>query len=182
MYLKKPVIIDGSLRNFQWYSNYFPTLRQLFSSLHIGIIYITSSLNTILQRAKEREDKIGNSLFSSFFFLLCLSQGRIVPIELIIETYQQIPNTIEKLSKFVDYFCLISNDHNIQPKLISSSFNNKKNQPQLEIEVNDNNFNNIDTSSFDNFRELWWKLLLKNNENQENQGNQLIDFQYYPDN
>ena len=50
----KNVLVDGSLRDAEWYSKYIKDLREQFPSLNIGILYVTANKDTILARASER--------------------------------------------------------------------------------------------------------------------------------
>lgn len=45
------VIVDGSLRDAQWYRAYFDRLRQEFAGLRIAILHVTAPRETIFQRA-----------------------------------------------------------------------------------------------------------------------------------
>ena len=51
----KNVMVDGSLRNAEWYKIYFQRLRTDFPRLRIGIIHVTAPREAIFQRAAVRE-------------------------------------------------------------------------------------------------------------------------------
>jgi hypothetical protein len=57
--LGKSVLVDGSLKDHGWYSNYFPRLRAQFPSLRIGLFHITSPLKLVLSRVESRAEKTG---------------------------------------------------------------------------------------------------------------------------
>lgn len=48
----KNVLVDGSLRDSDWYQKYFKNLRDEFPSLKIGIIHVTAPREAVLQRAE----------------------------------------------------------------------------------------------------------------------------------
>jgi predicted kinase len=50
----KNVIVDGSLRDFNWYSEYFAFLRKKFSNLRIAIIHVTAPAEAVFARAEVR--------------------------------------------------------------------------------------------------------------------------------
>lgn len=48
------VIVDGSLRDVDWYKDYFEYLKQRFPSTKIAILYITAPRSAIFERAAVR--------------------------------------------------------------------------------------------------------------------------------
>lgn len=50
----KNVLVDGSLRDSDWYHSYFAQLRQDYPKLRIGILHITAPLEAVLERAAVR--------------------------------------------------------------------------------------------------------------------------------
>jgi predicted kinase len=50
----KNVLVDGSLRDFEWYKSYFQRLREEFSGLRLAIIHVTAPRDAIFQRASVR--------------------------------------------------------------------------------------------------------------------------------
>ena len=62
----KNVMVDGSLRNAEWYKLYFQRLRADFPILRIGIIHVTASREAILERAAV-------SIISGYCLFLCAS-------------------------------------------------------------------------------------------------------------
>lgn len=53
----KNVIVDGSLRNSQWYKEHFQQLRQDFPKLKIAILHITAPREAVFRRAAVRGDR-----------------------------------------------------------------------------------------------------------------------------
>lgn len=94
-------MVDGSLRDADWYSNYFHTLRQQFPTIKIAILSISANLTTVLQRAERRAQ----------------ITGRVVPKEILIETMDMIPKSLEKLVPLTDFYAKISNEDGCDPKI-----------------------------------------------------------------
>ena len=94
------VVVDGSLRNSEWYINYFQHLRQQHSTmnkenmlLRIAIIHVTAPFPTILKRTKQRAKET----------------GRVVPIELLKRSIEEVPMSVDILKSHVDYFLQVHN-------------------------------------------------------------------------
>lgn len=51
----KNVMVDGSLRNAEWYKTYFKRLRTDFPMLRLGIIHVTAPREAIYKRAAVRK-------------------------------------------------------------------------------------------------------------------------------
>lgn len=102
--LGKNVLIDGSLRNADWYKQYIATLRSQFPNLKIGIIFVTASEETILSRARRRAE----------------TTGRLVPEEVIHETLQQLPDSLSQLSPLVDSVTAFENEQKPRMLFLSS--------------------------------------------------------------
>jgi gluconate kinase len=58
---RKNVIVDGSLRDYAWYSQYLASLREKYPTSKLAIIHVTASPNTALARAEQREHFTGNT-------------------------------------------------------------------------------------------------------------------------
>lgn len=99
----KNVLVDGSLRDAEWYSKYIKDLRIRYPQLNIGILYVTAAKDTILQRAAERAKET----------------GRVVPEEVILSTLRKIPESIRILSPLVDFLATFENEDD-EPRLVYS--------------------------------------------------------------
>lgn len=99
--LKKNVLVDGSLRDADWYLQYFNHLRFSFPKLKIAILSITASVETVFLRAAKRA-KI---------------TGRIVPEKVLLDTINKIPKSLEKLVPQTDFYAHISNENNCEPQI-----------------------------------------------------------------
>ena len=49
------VLIDGSLRDWEWYAEYFKKLKKNYKKLRIAIIYVSAPRDVIFKRAKVSE-------------------------------------------------------------------------------------------------------------------------------
>lgn len=90
---KRNVLVDGTLKDWRWYINYFSTLRQSYPTIKIAILHVDAPKETIIRRVRERGAKI----------------GRIVPMEKLQETLDQVPISMDKLRSQVDFFCTFYN-------------------------------------------------------------------------
>lgn len=46
------VLVDGSLRDWEWYAEYFNDLKKQYRKLRIAIIFVTAPREVIFERAK----------------------------------------------------------------------------------------------------------------------------------
>jgi Zeta toxin len=118
------VLVDGSLRDYEWYTEYFARLRRDYPSFSIAILHITAPRQAVLERAKNRA-KI---------------TGRVVPQKLLEEVMQQVPASVSRLRSMVDFFVEIHNSGNdgedVQLVSMSSSsdlYMNNKNATWTEF-------------------------------------------------
>lgn len=100
----KNVMVDGSLRNSEWYKTYFKRLRLDFPILRLGIIHVTAPREAIFQRAEER----------------ALVTGRVVPRDVLEMAMEQVPKSVKILAPLVDYFVELENGDNEPDILIKT--------------------------------------------------------------
>ena len=85
---KKNVIVDGSLRNAEWYRSEFQRIRREYPSYGIFILYVKASAPKILERiAKRAADP---------------KDGRYTPKELALHSIEEVATSIQLLRDFVD--------------------------------------------------------------------------------
>lgn len=87
------VLKDGSLRDAEWYKQYFAELRGSIPGIQLGIIHVTAPLNVILERVRERAKET----------------GRIVPREVLEKSVEQVPKSVHILKKYVEFFLEVDN-------------------------------------------------------------------------
>eukprot|EP01038_Epipyxis_sp_PR26KG_P008310 gene8310-11242_t len=113
----KNVLVDGSLRDSYWYKKYFQHLRLSFPKLKIAIIHITAPEKTVLERAAKRA-KI---------------TGRVVPEDVIIDSLQKIPESLELLGPDANLLVTFENGDDVDPKIIYAASRNKNNSEKWDL-------------------------------------------------
>jgi hypothetical protein len=104
----KNVLVDGSLKDADWYLAYFQTLRHQFPRLKIAILHVMAKKETILARCRRRAE----------------TTGRVVPEEVIISAMEAIPNALRALAPKVNYFATFENEDDGEsavPRLLMAS-------------------------------------------------------------
>jgi len=94
------IIVDGTLRDYSWYTDHIQELRNKHPNYIIGIYKVEASLNLVKERCVKRA-KI---------------TGRIIPMEFIETVYNMIDNSFNILKHKVDFYKII--DNNVNPKII----------------------------------------------------------------
>ncbi|KAL7427769.1 hypothetical protein ACHAXH_000836 [Discostella pseudostelligera] len=88
------VLVDGSLRDYAWYRGYFKSLREEYGGLlRIAILHITAPREVVFERAANRAK----------------NTGRVVPIETLEKSLEQVPVSVKKLAPLADFFCELDN-------------------------------------------------------------------------
>lgn len=87
------VIFDGSLRDTDWYKAYFHKLRIAFPGVRLMIIHIEAEREAVLKRAEARGKET----------------GRMVPLELLERSMEQVPKSCKVLAPFVDVAINVKN-------------------------------------------------------------------------
>ena len=105
------VLVDGSLRDSYWYHLYITNIRIKYSKVKVAILYVSCKIETALKRAKNR----------------ALITGRVVPEEIIIESYKQIAHSIEILTPITSFVAQFTNEDNT---------NNNNNSENIQIPEN----------------------------------------------
>lgn len=90
----KNVLVDGSLRDADWYQRHFASLRQLYPSLKIAILHVQASRENVLRRAMKRS----------------IDTGRVVPLETLEHALECVPKSVRILAPHTDFFCEFNND------------------------------------------------------------------------
>jgi len=88
------LLVDGSLRDLDWYSLLMDRLRRDFPQYRIGILHIHAQRETILRRAERRGE----------------ASGRVVPRELLEDSIRQVPASVAALASKVDTVVTILNE------------------------------------------------------------------------
>eukprot|EP00547_Thalassionema_nitzschioides_P014728 CAMPEP_0194240102 /NCGR_PEP_ID=MMETSP0158-20130606/6377_1 /TAXON_ID=33649 /ORGANISM="Thalassionema nitzschioides, Strain L26-B" /LENGTH=746 /DNA_ID=CAMNT_0038974741 /DNA_START=99 /DNA_END=2339 /DNA_ORIENTATION=- len=109
------VLVDGSLRDAEWYSRYLRGLRRSFPNVRQAIIHITASPSVVLERAERRGRET----------------GRVIPRDLLLATLEQVPRSVERLTPLVDYVCEIRNDSTNRHTTNNNGYENNNNDVEL---------------------------------------------------
>lgn len=88
------VLVDGSLRDHEWYKHYFARLRHQYVDLNVAIFHITAPREAVFERAMKRG----------------LDTGRVVPLETLQMALEVVPKSVQILAPLVNFFCEFFND------------------------------------------------------------------------
>jgi hypothetical protein len=88
------ILVDGSLRDADWYQTLFKRIRTEFPHYMLSIMYVSASSQTIKDRAHQRAVKT----------------DRTVPERLLQESIDQVPLSLQALSPLTEYTFEITND------------------------------------------------------------------------
>ena len=89
----KNVLLDGSLRDSEWYKGYFSRLREEFPGVRQAILHVTAPREAVFQRAADR----------------AIATGRWVPTRVLEAALEQVPRSVEMLAPLVDYYAELNN-------------------------------------------------------------------------
>ncbi|KAL3921547.1 MAG: hypothetical protein SGILL_002691 [Bacillariaceae sp.] len=88
------ILVDGSLRDTDWYDVLFHRIRTDFPQYRLVILYVSATSETIKSRARRRAEKT----------------GRAVPEDLLQESIDQVPKSVAALAPLTDHTFEVSND------------------------------------------------------------------------
>jgi endonuclease/exonuclease/phosphatase family metal-dependent hydrolase len=128
----KNILVDGSLRDYEWYLKFFMNLRERQPDRKIGIIHVSASQETEYNRAVARGK----------------TTGRVIPHEIMQEAARIIPTSTSVLAPHVDFFARIENE-NRMPRLIEPeymSWESFKDVWEMECPIPDDWFDDKDSS------------------------------------
>eukprot|EP00977_Amphora_coffeiformis_P010819 scaffold2536_cov169-Amphora_coffeaeformis.AAC.12 len=87
------VLVDGSLRDSDWYQLYFKRIRKEFPVVRIAILQVSAPREAVFQRAAARAK----------------STGRVVPKMVLERALEQVPRSVKILAPLVDYHIELMN-------------------------------------------------------------------------
>lgn len=87
------VLVDGSLWDYEWYQEYFQSLRKEYPVLRIAVLHITAPRELVFERATRRAQ----------------DTGRIVPLETLELSLKQVPISVKILAPTADFFAELDN-------------------------------------------------------------------------
>uniref|UniRef100_A0A7S1BFA9 Zeta toxin domain-containing protein n=1 Tax=Corethron hystrix TaxID=216773 RepID=A0A7S1BFA9_9STRA len=100
----KNVLVDGSLRDSDWYIQYFAQLRADYPVLRLAILHVTAPREAVLERAQKRGEMT----------------GRKIPIATLEMAMDQVPKAVQHLSPLSDYFCELDNSPGAENVVITT--------------------------------------------------------------
>ncbi|KNC78040.1 hypothetical protein SARC_09515 [Sphaeroforma arctica JP610] len=102
----RSLVVDGSLRDVDWYSDLFARIRREYPLYQIGILHVSAERSVIHQRARKRAEL----------------SNRVVPTETIDQSIAQVPKSVNTLAPLADVVYEIDNgehsDLTIRRKLV----------------------------------------------------------------
>ena len=99
-------LVDGSLRDADWYCKHIPEVREEFTGQRFAIIHVHADPMSVVERAREREK----------------TTGRHVPEALLHEAIVQVPLSVQQLAPLVDAVVTIDNSASLPPRFDALSF------------------------------------------------------------
>ena len=95
--LSKNVLVDGSLRDWQWNLAEIERIEREFPAYaeRIDIVFVNANEETVMRRARERGEVT----------------GRVIPAALLRETYRQVPRSIEVLKHAARKTYFVNNEN-----------------------------------------------------------------------
>jgi len=88
------LLVDGSLRDHQWYRSLFRRIRRHHKNYRIAILHVTARPETVYQRAGQRSE----------------STGRVVPKAVLDDALYSVPRSVQLLAPYADFVMEINND------------------------------------------------------------------------
>jgi len=93
------LIVDGSLRDGDWYSKYFEYLKKTYPHYRIAVVHVIASKEVVLERARQRG-----------------KNGRPTPEKEILDSFNRVPATVDVLFPWIDFLARVENNGG-RPKL-----------------------------------------------------------------
>ncbi|CAM9413400.1 unnamed protein product [Ectocarpus fasciculatus] len=87
------ILVDGSMRNGEWYAEHVGGLRRRYPRLRVAIIHVWAPEEEVMKRAVRRG----------------LTTGRVIPPAVLRDTIRAVPRSVEMLAPLADYCVRIDN-------------------------------------------------------------------------
>jgi hypothetical protein len=103
MQQSKCILVDGSLRNANWYAKHFARIRADFPHYRIAILSVVADREKVYERSRKR----------------AITTGREVPKHVLDDALEKVPESVEILSPLVDWTAVIENNDETQgPRIL----------------------------------------------------------------
>eukprot|EP01059_Diplonema_ambulator_P004971 TRINITY_DN1471_c2_g1_i2.p1 TRINITY_DN1471_c2_g1~~TRINITY_DN1471_c2_g1_i2.p1 ORF type:complete len:307 (+),score=94.74 TRINITY_DN1471_c2_g1_i2:1405-2325(+) len=112
-------LVDGSLKNHNWYKTYLDEVRDACAAHKFGIIHVKAEAEFVKQRAKER----------------ALVTGRHIPTDVLEAALRDVPNSVRTLTPHVDLLVEIDNSGQLPPRLDAIVYPEDSRLPLAGVEV-----------------------------------------------
>jgi len=99
------VLVDGSLRDHEWYGEHFDDLRDMHPNLKIAILHVAAPISSIFANVRARSKVT----------------GRVVPKEKIEMALEAVPRSVKLLGPLADFFCELWNSPEEEDVQISTA-------------------------------------------------------------
>jgi len=103
---QEDILVDGSLRDVEWYKILFQRLRSEFPMYRLAILHVSADPDIVRLRVKKRAEYT----------------GRDVPQELLEDSMTQVPISVNTLGPLADVTCEISNNDSQPIDLVKMNF------------------------------------------------------------
>jgi hypothetical protein len=135
------ILVDGSLRDVEWYKLLFGRLRREYPEYRLAILYVSASAETIRHRAATR----------------ATATGRAVPEDLLQASITQVPKSVQALTFLTDFTFEISNNDNEPMQLIqkSTTATTTTSSSSNEEEEKEEPAPTTATTTWDDFAKIW---------------------------
>lgn len=90
----KNVLVEGTLRDGAWYTQYITRTKQNYPKLKFGLFHFNCTLNTVIARCEKRGRQT----------------GRNVPLDVIERTLDQINNSMQILEEYMDVYYMFDSE------------------------------------------------------------------------
>lgn len=90
----KNVWVDGSLRDTQWYEQFFAFVRRAHPQYRIAIFEVKASWESVCRRVAQRAGQT----------------GRVVPMHVLQDSFEKVPASVARLRRLADLYIGVAND------------------------------------------------------------------------
>lgn len=159
----KNVLIDGSLRDVDWYRKYISNIREMFPKLKVAIIHVFAKESTVLARARHRAE----------------ISGRVVPEAVILDSLEKTPISVGQLANLTNFVVHFQNEDDWpEPRLIHRICGNlSHNEEQVCVDAMEEDMIVTNTTDWKGAFKSLWKMTCPPNFGRKISGKSIISSQ-----